>query len=159
MYFWMLVLDLRWETSDHRFSSMRDKIRFKLPGGKVTISRPYYLENEQNQKRSWRLFKQKAERGYWVLSIRAIGMRWGCSIGRDLCLTEQDSWWVRKGGRGVSYGHLYFPYSHLVTPVIRTHFKPHSVYAQYTQPYSHPLLIITAALNAWHIIQNSILCG
>ena len=72
-----------------RFSSMRDKIRFKLPGGKVTISRPYYLEIEQNQKRSWRLFKQKAERGYWVLSIRAIGMRWGCSIGRDLCLTEQ----------------------------------------------------------------------
>ena len=45
------------------------------------------------------------------------------------------------GGRGVSYGHLYFPYSHPVTPVIRTHFKPHSAYAQYTHPDSHPLLI------------------
>ena len=73
----------------------------------------------------------KGDIGYWM----AIGMRWGGSIGRDLCLTEQGRRW---GGRGVSYGHLYFPYSHPVTPVIRTHFEPHSVYAQYTQPYSHP---------------------
>ena len=102
-----------------------------------------YLETRQDLKRSQILFSEgifesKRWKGiFWVLNDHWDALR-RLNRKRPLSYRARQRGVGVGGGRGVSYGHLYFPYSHPVTPVIRTHFEPHSVYAQYTQPYSHP---------------------